>query len=255
MILNNSPLVLCLTNHVAINLNANALLAIGASPIMSFDKREIEQLVERCDSLYINIGCIDRTQQECMEIAAKTAYRLGIPWVLDPVGAGCSDLRTEISQNLIHEYHPTVIRANAAEIMALDALDPKVSGVDSGEDTENARQAAIEISASSGSIVSVSGPTDLITDAKTIVRVQGGSDIMPRITALGCTASAITAAVLTSYPSFLDAAVQAMYIMAVAGEKAEALSRGTGSFQLNFLDCLSNFDNSDSTCRIWTEKI
>jgi len=255
MILDTSPLVLCLTNHVAINFNANALLAMGASPIMSFDKREIEELVERCDSLYINIGCIDSAQQECMILAAEKAERLGKKWVLDPVGAGATRLRTEISKKLIEDFHPSVIRGNAAEIMALAGFVSKGRGVDSEEISENAREAAVKLSKDSGSTVSVSGAIDLITDSKEIIKIEGGNAIMPKITGMGCTASAITAALLPASAKNLDAAVQAMYIMAVSGEKAGTLSRGTGSFQMNFLDCLYDFDAKDSNCRIWTEKI
>jgi len=255
MILDTSPLVLCLTNHVAINFNANALLAIGASPIMSFDKRETEELVEKCNALYINIGCIDPSQQEIMEIAAKAACKYGKPWVLDPVGAGATRLRTEVSGMLIRDYHPSVIRGNAAEIMALEGFESRVRGVDSKESPEIAKEAALELSRHTGAVVSVSGEIDLITDSKLIKRIEGGSDIMPKVTGMGCTASALTAALLSEYPSHLDAAVQAMYIMAVSGERSGKLSKGTGTFQMHFLDCLSNFDPTDFPCRIWTEKI
>ncbi len=40
-----NPLVLNITNLVVTNITANALLAVGASPVMAFAKEEIEDMV------------------------------------------------------------------------------------------------------------------------------------------------------------------------------------------------------------------
>ena len=79
------PVVVNITNYVAMNFNANALLAIGASPIMSFYDKEMDDLLAIADSLVINIGCLDDCEIRGMHEAAAAAVRYGKPWVLDPV--------------------------------------------------------------------------------------------------------------------------------------------------------------------------
>lgn len=79
-----SPLVLNITNYVAMNLSANALLAVGASPIMSSFADELPELILSASSLCINIGCLDNPQILAMNVAADKAHSLSLPWILDP---------------------------------------------------------------------------------------------------------------------------------------------------------------------------
>ena len=69
-----------------------------------------------------------------MHKAAAKAQELGKPWVLDPVGAGATMLRTNTATDLVVSYKPTVIRGNPSEIMALaksicKGLDLQLSGM------------------------------------------------------------------------------------------------------------------------------
>ena len=69
-----------------------------------------------------------------MHKAAAKAQELGKPWVLDPVGAGATILRTKTATDLVLSYKPTVIRGNPSEIMALaksicKGLDFQASGM------------------------------------------------------------------------------------------------------------------------------
>jgi hydroxyethylthiazole kinase len=61
---------------------------------------------------------------------------------------------------------------------------------------------------------------------------------MPRVTGLGCTATALTGAFAAVNRSPLEAAAHAMAVMGVAGEIAAARSGGPGSLQMHFLDAL-----------------
>ncbi len=237
-----SPLILNITNYVAMNFSANALLAIGASPIMSVCKEEIEELVHLCSSLVLNIGCPDPEQVEIMELAARTASSAGKPWVLDPVGAGASRFRTTTCMTLAGDSGPSVIRGNASEIMALAGMDIRSRGVDSSCCSDMAVEAAKTVAERYGTIVSVSGPVDYITDGSRVETVSNGNGIMPRVTAMGCTASALTAAFLAVDGDVLTASVNAMLMMGLAGEAAASHSRGTGTFAVAFIDELSNFN-------------
>ena len=240
-----SPLVHCITNYVAMEVNANALLAIGASPLMSFCAEEMEEIAAISSAVVINIGCLDRFEIEAMKIVAAAAHRLGKPWVLDPVGAGASRIRTQTSLDLIRECHPAVIRGNASEIMAVAGAQIVSRGVDSANSTADARECAILLAKNSGAVVSVSGATDFITDGTRAVTVRNGHPVMSRITAMGCTATAVTGAFAAVDPDAFKAAANAMAMMGLAGEAAAAKASGTGSVGVAFMDELSLFNASE----------
>jgi hydroxyethylthiazole kinase len=82
-----------ITNLVAINFNANTLLAAGASPVMAHAHEEVADMAGIAQALVLNIGTLDPYWIESMRLALVTASRRGIPVVLDPVGAGAT--RTE----------------------------------------------------------------------------------------------------------------------------------------------------------------
>ena len=82
------PFVHNITNYVTVNDVANILLASGASPIMSDDVGEVEEIATICAGLNINIGTLNARTIPAMFAAGKKACQLGHPVLLDPVGAG-----------------------------------------------------------------------------------------------------------------------------------------------------------------------
>lgn len=253
-----SPLVHNITNYVAMNIAANGLLAIGASPLMSFCPEEMEEIVGISSALAINIGCLDSQQINAMHKAAEAANAQDKPWVLDPVGAGASALRTSTALDLITQYKPAIIRGNASEIMflakALGFNSENISsrGVDSSVATSAAEQSAAMLAKHSGAVVSVSGAVDFITDGDKTGTISNGSPLMPLVSALGCTSTAITAAFAAAEKEYFLAAWNAMALMGVAGEIAEenAAGAGTGSFAVKFLDALSTFNPEKAAERV-----
>ncbi len=238
IISDKTPVVVNITNYLAMNFNANALLAIGASPIMSFYDKEMDDLLKIANSLVINIGCLDDKEIEGMHAAAAAANKYGRPWVIDPVGVGASAARTQTAVELITKYHPAIVRCNASEIMVLHGTACATRGVDSAEPVEKARSCAREFAAEHGTVVAVSGAVDYITDGVREAECSKGSPLMAKVTTMGCCASAICAAFAAVMPPY-EAAVHAMNLMGSAGEAAVARSRGTGSLAVNFIDELS----------------
>ena len=49
-----------ITNYVTVNDCANITLALGGSPIMADDLREVEQIVGHCSALVLNMGDAQR---------------------------------------------------------------------------------------------------------------------------------------------------------------------------------------------------
>lgn len=253
-----APLVHNITNFVVMNNTANALLAIGASPVMAHAKEEMVEMSSMAGALVINIGTLTPDWVDAMIIAGKNAVKRGIPVVLDPVGAGATTYRTESCVRIMSECMPNIIRGNGSEIMVLEQAyskylaqngkkvgvleseEIKSKGVDSTASSNAAVESAKRLAKLTGAVVSISGATDYITDGETVNTVPIGSPMMTKVTGLGCSASAITGAFAAVNKDYLEAATNAMFIMGLAGHSAAAKSNGPGSLQLNFLDELYN---------------
>jgi hydroxyethylthiazole kinase len=245
-----SPLVHNITNYVVMNTTANALLAIGASPVMAHAIEEVEEMVGVAGALVINIGTLSTGWIQAMVKAGKAARRRSIPVVLDPVGCGATRFRTAAAQELVREVSPTVIRGNASEIRSLLGRDAGAKGVDSRQTADEAIEEARSLSESAGCVVSVSGPRDLVVERKAAVRISNGHPMMAKVTGMGCTASALTGAFAAVNPHAFRAAAHAMAVMGIAGEIAAERSGGPGSFQMRFLDALSVIGDSDLAPRL-----
>jgi hydroxyethylthiazole kinase len=233
-----APLVHNITNLVVMNVTANALLAVGASPIMAHAPQELDELLAIASALVLNIGTLDHAWISSMEDAAAIAEKRRVPVVLDPVGAGASRLRTATAIRLLKQGKPAILRANPSEVLALAGAAGVTKGVDSTRTSEEAETAARMLARSAGCTVAVSGAVDFITDGIAAWRLSGGSPLMPRITGMGCTASAIVGAFAGVCASPLRAAVAGMAVMKVAADVAAESSEGPGTQQLYFLDSL-----------------
>lgn len=246
-----APLVHNITNFVVMNSTANALLAVGASPIMAHAPEEMRDLIGIANALVLNIGTLSRPWIESMHLAGKAAGERGVPVILDPVGAGASRLRTETSISLLDSVRPAVIRGNGSEILALaTASSGGTKGVDSLHRSDQVTDVARELALNRDCIVVVSGATDIVTDGDRIVRVAGGDPLMLRVTGLGCTASALVGAFAAVSDSTFDASVSGMAVMSVAGSMAAEKAEGPGTLQLHLYDALHNMGRDDLERRI-----
>ncbi len=246
-----SPLVQSITNYVVMNNTANALLAVGASPIMAHAHPEMKNMVAIVGALVINIGTLDEYWVKSIHLAVEQANALGKPWVLDPVGAGATSYRNEVLEDLL-QLRPTVIRGNASEIIALAGKhNASTKGVDSTHHSMEAVDAAKVLNHHFGSVVCVSGATDIIINREKITKLSNGHSLMARVTGMGCTATALTGAFVAAQPGDpYEATVSAMALLGVAGELAAEKSAGPGSLQVNLLDALYSLEENEFTHRV-----
>ena len=240
-----SPLVHNITNYVVMNNSANALLAIGASPVMAHWVSEMEEMTAIAGALVLNIGTLDDKWIDAMVVAGMAALRRGTPIVLDPVGVGATSQRTEAAMKIIEHCRPTIIRGNASEIMALVDANVKSKGVDSSASSDDALESAKRLAVDTGAVVVISGAIDYITNGVDVYTVEGGNPIMTSVTGMGCTSTAIVGAFAAVVEDPMVAATAAMAVMSFAGERAAEYSRGNGSMQVNFLDELYNLRSLD----------
>ena len=250
LIRQRAPLVHNITNFVVMNTTANALLALGASPVMAHALEEVAELAGLAGALVLNIGTLSPAWVNAMVLAGREANRKGIPVVIDPVGAGATSFRDETMRRLLAEVRPTVIRGNASEIRALYYVDRGTKGVDSTHTPEQALEAARALVEALQCVVCVSGETDVIVAPEGLIRVSNGHPMMPRATGLGCTATALAGAFLAVNPSPFQATAHAMAVMGIAGEMAAEHSPGPGSLQLHILDALYQLQASDIERRL-----
>lgn len=242
LIRKQSPLIHNITNYVVMNNTANALLAIGASPVMAHSVDEVEEMAGIASSLVINIGTLEAVWVEAMLIAGKTALTKSTPIVFDPVGAGATTYRSKVCKQLIEECKPSIIRGNASEIIALLDTEAQTKGVDSTNTSDSALNSAKALALQTNAVVVISGETDYITNGATVETVKNGNPMMAKVTGMGCTATAIVGAFSAVNKNLLEAAAHGMAVMGITGEIAASISKGNGSLQINFLDTLFNLD-------------
>lgn len=234
------PLIHNITNLVVMNVTANALLAMGASPVMAHSQNEVREMVTLSGALVLNIGTLSEEWLESMLRAGQRAMELNIPIVLDPVGSGATTFRTFSAQKLVEKIKIRVIRGNPSEILSLRHKDSRTKGVDSIHTVDDAAIAAKELSRQLKTTLAVTGPTDLITDGARIIRILNGHPLMGFITGSGCIATAIIAAFLAVDPDAVSASATALSFFGLAGEMAGIGSAGPGTFMVRLLDALYN---------------
>lgn len=244
-----APLIHNITNYVTVNDCANALLAIGASPIMSDEPEDVRDITSICGGLTLNIGTLNERSIAGMFAAGERAAELGHAIVLDPVGAGASSLRTRTAGELLDKLPVGIIRGNMSEAKALAGGASTTRGVDVCPD-DAVTEANVAASAAfarslagrTGAVVAITGAIDIVADARRAVAIRNGSPLQGRITGAGCMLSCLCAAFAVANPDDLfSATVAAVCAMGLAGQVAEArmgTADGNGSFRTYLLDAL-----------------
>ena len=232
------PLVHNITNFVVMNFTANILLASGAAPVMAHAENEVEEMVSLAKALVLNIGTLDNAWLASMIKAGKKATALGVPIILDPVGAGATALRTSAAKRILAETRVSVVRGNASEILALGGAHAKTHGVDSTDSVDAAAERAVRLAQELGIPVAITGAVDFITDGRRVVRVANGHPLMGCVTGTGCGATAVIGAFAAVDPDPVSAAATALAYYGLAGEHAADGASGPGSFMIRFLDAL-----------------
>ena len=124
---------------------------------------------------------------------------------------------------------PRAIRLNRAEFVALAGAEP---------DGDALTRYALDTLA----VIALTGRSDQIADGARHVALENGHPLMARVTAMGCAASALTAAFIAVEGDALTATAAALLAFGVAGEVAGAKASGPGSFATAIVDALYALD-------------
>jgi hydroxyethylthiazole kinase len=250
------PMIHHLTNDVVTNLTANVTLCLGAAPVMAPCEREVEEMVSFAGALLLNIGTLNDELVRSMIRAGEKANELGIPVILDPVGAGATTLRTESALAIMEKVKLTVLRGNAGEVLTLVGAGGKVRGVDSMEEIGERDEAVSAFAKKQDLVVAVTGPVDLVADGVRRLKVKNGHEIMGRVTGTGCSATtAIAAFVAVSREEPLEAAACALSFFGLSAEEAAKEEKGPGTFVPLFLDALARVDDYSLRRRVRIEEV
>lgn len=233
-----SPLVHCITNPISINQCANAILSLGARPIMAEHPKEVKEITSSSQALLVNLGNITDARIKSIKNAVSVANSNDIPIVIDMVGVACSSLRHKLALYLCKKYKFSVIKGNYSEIYSLYNPCYKSSGVD-GEaclDEEFLSEICINLSQKYNAVILASGKTDIISNGLKTVLVHNGIPQLSSITGTGCMLGAICAAFLCVSSPF-DAAQNSCVLLGICGEMAQT-SKGSASFMQKLIDKL-----------------
>lgn len=245
MVREKNPLIHHITNIVTMNDCANITLAIGASPIMAMDPKEVEEVTSESEALVMNMGTLNERVLEAMIMAGKVANQLNIPIVLDPTGIGISAFRKQGSSRILEGVKIDIIKGNASEVKTLLGLSTCFRGVDSldVDNIESLSEIVLQVSRKLKVVAVCTGETDIIACNKDVHLIKGGHPMLKNITGTGCMIGSLMGSYLGVNRNKIEAAELAVESMNIAGERAYAKmvreKRGSGSYRVFLIDEIS----------------
>ena len=239
------PLVHHITNYVTTNESANVTLYWGGLPVMAHFKEEVAAMVESASALVLNIGVLDDEQVEAMLRAGKKANQLDIPIILDPVGAGATELRTNVAQKLMRELDLAVIKGNQGEITVLAGGQAEMSGVEAIGDYSDIEATALSLAQRQDTVVIVSGTEDLVTAGEDIHWSDRGHPLMGQVVGTGCMLSSTLGVFCGVEGDYVAASIKAVTAYGIAGEKASQEAKRPASYKIALQNNISTLSDKD----------
>lgn len=236
-----NPIVLNASNLVTIQDVANSLNAIGASPIMSREVDEADEMVQIAESVAINLGTLTKNQIVQIKRTGQLAAQAKKPVVIDPVAAGAVNYQLNIALEMLRNFKVNIIRGNAGEIAALGGFDWQAKGIDAGSGTGNIDEITLKTAAKFNCVVIASGATDTISDGKRVAHVYNGSPLFQAHVGSGDMLTGIAAAFAAVDDDYFEAAQTAALVFSTTGELLvkEHPDVGPGLFGVYLMDYLA----------------
>ncbi|WP_300561330.1 hydroxyethylthiazole kinase [Companilactobacillus sp.] len=246
----DNPMVLNIANSVTQGDVANAISAIGASPLMTNYDQELKTLAQFANGICINIGTLDQRQNELSKSLLKLANDFNKPVVLDPVGIGAVPERLNFVEELFQAGKPTIIRGNAGEVASLVGASWSAKGIDSIDDgqSQSVDEIAQDCAKKFSCVTVVTGVTDTIATDSSIAHVYNGHKMFTTRVGTGDMLSSIIAVFAgVSDNDYFEAAKMASLVFSLSGELVmkESPNIGPSEFGGRLLDQLYNITVED----------
>lgn len=251
------PLIHCITNGITKELVANALLYVGAKPIMAEDEREIESVIQVSSAVLLNIGHLTEKKESCVIKAAKLANTYQKRLVVDAVGIVGLSNRLALVQNLL-EIGVTVVKGNISEMRRLAGLKSSAKGVDSAKEDQTLMELKELAHALRKlgklypqTVFLATGEQDLVVTASESFCLKNGVDSLELFTGTGDIVGALITGVLGSGIKPLEATIGSISYFNICGEKAsKVLQQGMESFRIETCNQLSKLYEEN-----WQERL
>ena len=244
-----SPLIHAITNPIAINMVANAILFLGAKAICAVHPEEVRKITSISSSLSVNLGNITSERMKAIELAANTANKKDIPLAIDMVGVGSSTLRYNFANTLLDTNSFDLIKGNSSEIRALALGKSQAKGIDVGEadkiKKENIGKIAEEARALAKkhkSTIIITGKTDLIVGSDSYIIVDNGVENLSKITGTGCMLTGIISSFM-AVEDPVSASILGLLILEIAAEISDTDRLYT--FFVNLMDEIGTIKDDD----------
>ncbi|WP_283584009.1 hydroxyethylthiazole kinase [Limosilactobacillus difficilis] len=241
------PVVLTVANMVTPGDVANALNAIGGSPIMSTAPQEAAMMVKISRAITVNIGTLNSDQATEIEAVLSAADATRKPVILDPVAVAVP-YREHFVDQLLGQHRVSLLRGNAGEIAHLAGVDWQSKGIDS---EQGSASQLVEVARACAQkhrcVVALTGPQDVVTDGNQVLVNDCGTRLFQTYVGCGDMVSTLCGAFLAVGSDHLQAAWNAVRTFTIAGQiAASKLARPVpGSFFTAFLDELSLISDQD----------
>ena len=240
--LHDSYLIHCITNEISCEMVANAILALGAKPVMADDPREVLDFTKQSAAVLLNLGHLSAAKEESIRKVTSFASQSEIPFVLDVVGVSASPIRKSLAMDLV-EYSPTIIKGNMSEIRSLVGLKHHGVGVDASvqdQETEDLLQVLKDWCQSyPGIAFLVTGPKDLIVSTNQVVVLTNGCQELDWITGTGDVVGALAAVFLSQGKTAFEASCLAVSYLNISAERILVQGMGLEDFRYQVLNQLS----------------
>ncbi len=253
------PLIHCISNEISAESVANCLLYLNARPIMAYDEREITDINQASQVLFINLGQMNINKEKGILRAARLSRQSHKPWGIDIVGIAASQVRKDLVQELV-DLGPSLVKGNLSEMRHFCQLASPARGVDTAPQDNELK--AIQELAFQMNVLSLKKPHTcyVATGAIDIMSYQGetlllenGVPQLDQFVGSGDMVGSMMVACLTQTSSPLLAAFTGLSYFNICGEVADHKheSQGVESFRHHLLDELSfNYQQED-----WTQAI
>jgi hydroxyethylthiazole kinase len=249
------PLIHHITNWVTIYDCANVVRAVGGLPVMAHAPEEVEQMTSISRALVLNIGTLTVDLIKSMILAGKKANKKNIPVVLDIVGAGATDLRTNKANEILSEVNISILKGNSSEIGTIAGVEAETRGVEAISVKGNPVEIAKKLSFEKNLTVVITGKEDIISNGKDVYICKNGHPMMGCFVGSGCMAASVMGTFAAVEKDYAIASANALSLFGIAGELAAKTAKGPASYKTNLVDELFSIDESKIKKMAGLEKV
>ena len=230
------PLIHHITNWVTIYDCANIVRVVGALPVMAHATEEVEQMTSISSALVLNIGTLTVNLVESMVLAGTKANEKGIPVVLDAVGVGATDLRTEKAKEILKKVKISILKGNSSEIGTLAGADAETKGVEAISVKGDLIEIAKNLAGRNNLTVAITGEEDIISNGKDVYICKNGHPMMGKFVGSGCMAASVIGAFAAVEKDYALASAYALSLLGIAGELAAEKAKTPDAYKAALFD-------------------